>query len=364
MLLARLVLNELIKTWRSRWLVFAVLGAVFVLICGGLYTYYVISQSRWSPPPAVAWQTSLKAEIANNQQQLIGLEQAKQQQGDQGPTSGPFSIDGVIAQVQQQINDDQYLLDHDIAPLQSYSITLAALFAMGGIVMFLILRIFGWLASEQIAGERSDRTLAITLSRPVTRTQVLVAKATASFLISLAVVVVTFLIVYAVFAFVEGSLGPVTGQVGVAVDWAKPLASSNLVVMPIWLFVLMCLGATMLGVLCVQGMSLLISAVFGRWAAIGITLAVLFGAPLVSTVIAAIIVGISQDPGKAHFLNYLWLNILSPVSALAPIFGNGPTGNANVGLNEFGFEVTSLAVWTAAFFTATWVLFRHKQEAG
>jgi ABC-2 type transport system permease protein len=364
MLLIRLVRDELVKTWRSRWLVFAVLAVIFVLICGGLYTYYVISQGRWSPPPAVAWQTTLQADIANNQQQLAGMEQAKQQGADQGPSTGPFSIDTAIAQTKQQIADDQYLIDHDIAPLESYSITIAALFGMGGIVMFLILRIFGWLASEQIAGERSDRTLAILLSRPITRTQILVAKTIASFLISLAVVVVTFLVVYAVFAFIEGSLGPISGQVAVAVDGSKPLGSNNLVVMPILVFVLMCLGATMLGVLCVQGMSLLVSAVFGRWAAIGITLAVLFGAPLVSTVVAVVIVGISQDANKAHFLNYIWLNILSPVSVLAPIFGNGPTGNTSIGLNEFGAEVATLAVWTAVFFVATWLLFRRKQEAG
>jgi ABC-2 type transport system permease protein len=363
MLFINLVRNELQKTWRSRWIVFAVMGGIFLLIAGGLYTYYVISQGRWSPPPAVAWQTTLRAEIASDQQQLGFMEQAKQQ-GNAGPSSGPFSIDSAITQVKQQIADDQYLLDHDIAPLQSYSITVAALFAFGGIVMFLIIRIFGWLASEQIAGERSDRTLAILLSRPMGRTQLLLAKAVASFLISLAVVVVTFLIVYAVFAFVEGSVGPVTSQVGLAVDAAKPLGASNLVVMSIPIFVLMCLGATMLGVLCVQGMSFLVSAVFGRWAAIGITLAVLFGAPLVSTVVAVIIIGISQDPNKAHFLNYLFVNVLAPVSSISAVFGNGPGGSAGIGMGEFERELVTLASWTVAFFAGAWLLFRRKQEAG
>jgi ABC-2 type transport system permease protein len=363
MLFISLVRNELQKTWRSRWIVFAVMGGIFLLIGGGLYTYYVISQGRWSPPPTVAWQTTLRAEIANDRQQLGFMEQAKQQ-GNGGPSSGPFSIDSAITQVKQQIADDQYLLDHDIAPLQSYSITVAALFAFGGIVMFLIIRIFGWLASEQIAGERSDRTLAILLSRPMGRTQLLLAKAVASFLISLAVVVVTFVIVYAVFAFVEGSVGPVTSQVGLAVDAAKPLGASNLVVMPIPVFVLMCLGATMLGVLCVQGMSFLVSAVFGRWAAIGITLAVLFGAPLVSTVVAVIIIGISQDPNKAHFLNYLFVNVLAPVSSISAVFGNGPGGSAGIGMGEFERELITLAAWTVAFFAGAWLLFRHKQEAG
>jgi ABC-type transport system involved in multi-copper enzyme maturation permease subunit len=126
----------------------------------------------------------------------------------------------------------------------------------------------------------------------------------------------------------------------------------------------MCLGAAMLGVLCVQGMGLLISAVFGRWAAIGITLAVLFGAPLVSTVVGGIIFVISQDANKTHFLNYLFVNVLAPVSALTPIFGNGPGGPAGTGMHEFGFQVATLAAWTVAFFAAAWLLFRRKQEAG
>jgi ABC-2 type transport system permease protein len=356
-----LVRNELQKTWRSRWIVFAVMAGIFVLIAGGLYTYYVVSQGRWSPPPPVAWQTVLRSEISNDQAQLSGMQDAKQQGA---PTGGPFGLDSQIAQVQQQINSDQYLIDHDIAPVESFSITFAALFGLGGIVMFLLIRIFGWLASEQIAGERSDRTIAILLSRPMSREQLLAAKAVASFLISLVVVVVTFLIIYAIASFVEGSVGPITGQVGIAVDGTQPLGGSNLVVMPIPLFVLMCLGGAMLGVLCVQGMSLLVSAVFGRWAAIGITLAVLFGAPLVSTVVTAIIDGISQDPNRAHFLNYLFVNVLAPVSSLTPVFGNGPGGPSETGMREFGSQLTTLAIWTAGFFVAAWLAFRRKQEAG
>jgi ABC-type transport system involved in multi-copper enzyme maturation permease subunit len=341
------------------------MGGIFLLIAGGLYTYYVVSKGRWSPPPPVAWQTTLREEIANYQIQLNDMEQAKQQGfGGGGGKEGPYGIDQAIAQTRQQIADDQYLLDHDIAPVQSFSITLAALFALGGIVMFLLIRIFGWLAAEQIAGERSDRTIAILLSRPVTRDQLLLAKAVASFLISLGVVVVTFLIVYAIWAFVQGSIGPVIGQVGVPVDGAKPLGGTNLIVMPIGVFVLMCLGGAMLGVLCAQGMSLLVSTVFGRWAAIGITLAVLFGAPLVSAVVTGIIFAISQDASKAHFLNYAFVNVLAPVSALTPVFGNGPGGPSGTGLGEFGFQITTLAAWTVGFFGAAWLLFHRKQESG
>src|ERR1700680_4118032 len=127
-----LVRNELQKTWRSRWIVFAVMAGIFVLISGGLYIYYVVSKNQWSPPPAVSWQVTTQQDLTGNQSQLDSLEQIKQQSSDStGPSKGfgpGTGIDSAIAQVQQQINDDKYLLDHNIAPVQSFSITLAALF--------------------------------------------------------------------------------------------------------------------------------------------------------------------------------------------------------------------------------------------
>ena len=274
-----------------------------------------------------------------------------------------LTIDQAIAQANQAIANDRYLIDHNIAPVQSFAIAQASLFALGGIIMFLLTRIFGWLASEQIAGERSDRTITILLSRPPSRNQVLFAKAFASFLISLVVVLVTLLIVYAMFSFWYGSPGSLTDQAGVAIDGAKPLGPGNLLQMPIYLFVLMCIGAAMLGVLCVQGMSLLISVLTGRWAAIGIVLALLFGAPLVSTVIAGILFLISGSQDSSHFLNYIFFNVLAPVGSVAPTFGNS-TAAAGSGINEFTVEVETLAVWTLGFFFAAWLLFRRKQEAG
>lgn len=369
-LLLSLVRNEFQKTWRSRWILFAVLAVLFALIAGGLYSYYVYREKRWTPPASVPWQSQLRDEITGNQQEVTNLEQLKQQAQQNGGGSvriggpgGELSIDQAIAQVQQSITDDQYLLDHNIAPVQSFAIAQASLFALGGIVMFLLTRIFGWLAAEQIAGERSDRTLTTLLSRPPSRNQVLAAKSLSSFLVSLVVVLVTLAIIYAAFAFFLGSPGSLTDQAGVATDGSKPLGPGNLVQMPIWLFVLMCLGAAMLGVLCVQGMSLLISVLTGRWAAVGITLALLFGAPLVSTVVAGILLLISGSQDSGHFLNYFFFNVLLPVGSVAPAFGNS-TAAAGQGLNEFTAEVETLAAWTLAFFLAAWLFFRRKQEAG
>lgn len=360
-----LIRNEFEKTWRSRWIVFAVLFGLFLLIAGGLYIYYVNVEHRWTPLPPVAWQSQLQDQIAVNQNTLTRLEQIKQQEQQAGSSrfGGGFSIDQAIQQTKQAITDDQYLIDNNIAPVQSFAIAQASLFALGGIVMFLLTRIFGWLASEQVAGERSDRTITILLSRPPSRSQVLFAKAFASFLISLVVVLLTLVIVYAMFSFWFGSPGSLTAQAGIAVDGAKPLGPGNLLQMPIYLFVVMCLGAAMLGVLCVQGMSLFISVLTGRWAAIGITLALLFGAPLVSTVVAGILFVISGSQSSSHFLNYLFFNVLAPVGSVAPAFGNS-TSTIGTGISEFRNEVETLALWTLGFFLAAWLLFRRKQESG
>jgi ABC-2 type transport system permease protein len=363
-MLISLVRNELEKTWRSRWMVLAVLGGLFILISAALYSFYVYHDHRWSPPPAGAWQAQLHDEIHTNQVNIDNLERIKRQGFPfSGGRFNGLTLDDAVANLRQEIAGDQYLLDNNIAPLSAFSITRAAMFALGGIVMFVLIRIFGWLASEQIAGERSDRTIAILLSRPPSRDLFLLAKAIASFLTSLAVVVVSFLLIYAIWAFLMGSIGPVTGQVGIAIDGSKPLNNGNLVVMPIAVFVLMCIGATMLAVLCVQGMSLLISVLTGRWAAIGITLAVLFGGSIVSGVVAAIIGLVGGSANTAHFLNFVFLNVLAPVGSIAPVFGNGPTA-VGTGMDEFGSEVVTLVVWTAAFLAAAWFLFHRKQEAG
>jgi len=367
-LVLSLIRNEVEKTWRSRWIVFAVLGALFLLIAGGLYIYYVHLENRWTPQAPVAWQSQLRDQMKSNEQEIVNLEQVKQQgRGGTvrvgGRGGADLTLDQAIAQAKQAISDDQYLLDHNIAPVQTFAIAQAALFALGGIVMFLLIRIFGWLASEQIAGERSDRTITILLSRPPSRDQVLSAKAMASFLIGLAVVLVTLLIIFGMFAFWFGSPGSLSDQAGIAIDGNNPLGPGNLLQMPIWLFVFMCLGAAMLGVLCVQGMSLLISVLTGRWAAIGITLALLFGAPLVSTIVAGILFLISGSQDSSHFLRYLFFNVLAPVGSVAPTFGN-TTAAAGSGVTEFVSEVETLAVWTVGFFLVAWLLFRRKQEAG
>lgn len=72
-MLTVLVRNELEKTWRSRWMVFAVLAGLFFLIAVGLYSYYVYHDHRWSPPPPVAWQNQVRSDIANNQSSLDNL---------------------------------------------------------------------------------------------------------------------------------------------------------------------------------------------------------------------------------------------------------------------------------------------------
>lgn len=368
-LLGQLVWIELLKLWRSRRLVFAVLFGLFAVIALGLYGYYIYSSHRASPPPQTPWRTLVQQDLRSDQEQIQNLQRIKEQAPAGTVRIGsPFggnegSIDNVIAGLQQAVRNDRYLLDNDVAPLQAAPITLAAIFGLGGIIMFLLTRIFGWLASEEIAGERSNRTIAILLSRPASRSQVLAAKAVASFLLGLGVVLITFVIVYLVFAFAFGTPGPLTGRAAIVLDGTKPFSPDNMVAMPIPIVLLMCLGATMLAVLCVQGMSMLISVVSPRSAvAIGITLAVLFGAPVLSGIIGGIIGVISGHSNSSDFLRYAFFNVLAPVDGIAGSIGS--VGNtAGRGMDEFGRQVATLAVWTLAFYAAAWALFYRRQEA-
>jgi len=51
------------------------------------------------------------------------------------------------------------------------------------------------------------------------------------------------------------------------------------------------------------------------------------------------------------------------VSAIAPVFANGPA-SAGTGMSEFAAQIVTLTIWTIGFFGAAWLLFHRKQEAG
>ena len=367
-----LISNEFQKTWRSRRLVFAVFFGLLILISAGLYTFYVVREHRWAPPAQTPWQATVRDQIQSERITVANLQHIKQQSGGSGrvaANNGPFarseaeSIDSGIKQAQQAISDNQYLLDNDVAPVQSNALAASTLFVLGSIIMFLLIRIFGWLASEMIAGERSDRTIAILLSRPASRDQVLFAKTVSMFAVALGVVVLTQLLAYGVFAFFLGSAGPPGGTIGLAIDGAKPLGPGNLVQMPAVVFTVMALGASMLAILAVEAMSLLISVLTTRWAAIGITLAVLFAGPVVSGIVAIVIFLITGSQSSSDFLNYVFFNLLNPVGSVAPALGNAPSA-AGEGMGVMTHEVLALAGWTVAFFVAAWALFHRRQETG
>ena len=363
---AALVRNELYKSWRSRWMVFVIFFGLLLLVALGVYAFYVHQQNRWSPPPPTPWQTVVQGDLAQSRRQLQQLEDFKQRQASEGGGQGPFAetqrrgIDTAIKRAKQSIADDKYLLDNQVAPMDASPLTEAAAFGLGGVIMFLLIRIFGWLASEQVAGERSDRTLAMLLSRPAERDQVLLAKAVAGFLMAAAAVLAMLVVVYLAFCFLFGSFGSLAGQVGIPNDPTKPLGPGNLTVMPIPVVLLLTLGATLLAVLSVQGMAMLASVLFGRWAAVGITLAVLFGAPILAGIVSTIIVLISGSQDSARFVNYLWFNELTPVAYLAPAIGN--SAGTTAGISEFTRQVLALAAWTIAFYGAAAVIFHRKEE--
>src|SRR5262249_53900963 len=89
----------------------------------------------------------------------------------------------------------------------------------------------------------------------------------------------------------------------------------------------------------------------------------LFGASLLSSVVAAIISLITGSTDSVHFLNYMFFNVLAPVGSIAPVFGNG-AGEAGKGMQEFGSEIATLGLWTVAFFASAWFFFRRGGGGG
>jgi hypothetical protein len=75
-----------------------------------------------------------------------------------------------------------------------------------------------------------------------------------------------------------------------------------------------------------------------------------------------IITLISGHQNSSDFLKYAFFNVLSPVDGISSSLGS--VGNTSGrGMDEFGRQVTTLAVWTAAFYGGAWAIFRRKQEA-
>ena len=311
------------------------------------------------PPPD--WRASLRTEIAQSQQELANAQQQQAQASNQSGRGGTIAVIGTereISSLQTLIRDDQYHLDHNAPPPSLDLVTLATSVSLN-FGMFVLTLVIGWLASEMIAEERSHRTMTLLLARPISRTQLLIAKAAVAVAVGSILVVVAVALGYILTAIFAGNFGDPSTNVIVLKDGSQPLTDSNAVVMSSLNALALELGVSIVSVVCLVGMSLLLSSLFkSAGVAIAVTLGFLFVIPSIVITVAgaATLFGINW---VQQVVQYLWFVNFEPAGAVVGQGAQGP----NTGLDHLGVSVPVLIVWAIAFYLGAWYLLAKRDEA-
>jgi len=332
-MLRAVVWNELEKLVRRRWLLIVLVTAAVV----GLG----IAIELASPQPA-DWRSQTREQIA----QLRAAKDQLQSAPEGVPAGFQASLNAAI---DQQLEAERYLLDHDIAPSDWYP----AGRAIGTILKtgfgFLLL-LFGWLAAESVAQERADRTLGLLLSRPVSRRKVLFGKAIALQVVATVVLLAAMLPVYVITGLQHGGWAALTTRIMVLDDPVKGVLAGNIELLPAWFYMLAAMVLSLAAVLVAQALGLLVSILArGPGLAIGSTLCAL----LVLQPLAAVLRLALKDPAWLHFTFWPYL---SPSTELT----SQPT--MGLGYSSAGLSLSVLLVWAVAFLVVGVVLFTRRSE--
>ena len=332
-MLRAVVWNELEKLVRRRWLLIVLVTAAVV----GLG----IAIELASPQPA-DWKSQTREQIA----QLRAAKDQLQSAPEGVPAGFQASLNAAI---DQQLEAERYLLDHDIAPSDWYP----AGRAIGTILKtgfgFLLL-LFGWLAAESVAQERADRTLGLLLSRPVSRREVLLGKAIALQVVATVVLLAAMLPVYVITGLQHGGWAALTTRIMVLDDPVKGVLAGNIELLPAWFYMLAAMVLSLAAVLVAQALGLLVSILArGPGLAIGSTLCAL----LVLQPLAAVLRLALKDPAWLHFTFWPYL---SPSTELT----SQPT--MGLGYSSAGLSLSVLLVWAVAFLVVGLALFTRRSE--
>jgi ABC-2 type transport system permease protein len=332
-MLRAVVWNELEKLIRRRRLVI-VLVAVAVVGFGLVIDLATTQPADWK---------------AQTRQQIAQLQATKAQlQGSAGGVPAGLKASFGSA-VDQQIASEQYLIDHDIPPSDWYPAGRAISAVLRTGFGFLLL-LFGWLAAESVAQERTERTLGLLLSRPVSRRTVLIGKAAALQIVATGVLLAAMVPVYVITGLQHGGWAGLTTQVMVLDDPVKGVLAGNIELIPTWLYVVVALVLSLTAVLVAQALGLLVSILSrGPGLAIGLTLGALFVVPPLASVMKVAL----KDPAWLH---YTFLPYLTPTSELT----SDPTGG--LGYSSAGLSLAVLLVWAALLLAAAVIYFSRRSE--
>lgn len=357
-----LITNELERMLRHRWLLMVIPYAI-ALVGYGIFVGVELHQGyQFGSHPAPDWRANLRTEIAQTQQALANAQQQKSQLTNQPGRGGAFALAGLdrdISALQTQISDDQYHLDHNAPPPTQDLVTAATTVSLN-FGMFVLTLVIGWLASEMIAEERSHRTMTLLLSRPISRTQVLVAKAVTAIAVGSVLVVIAVALGYVLTVIFAGNAGDPSTNVIVLKDGTRPLSDSNAVVMSSMSALTLELGVSLLSVICLVGMSLLLSSLFkSAGVAIAVTLGFLFVIPNIVLAVTGAASALFNLDWPGQVVQYLWFTNFEPAGAVVGTGARGP----NTGLDHLSMAVPVLIVWAIAFYASAWYLLAKRDEA-
>lgn len=322
-LLLRLCQNELEKLWtRRRW----VLVAVVVLTATfGLIEAIAARHNE-------SWQDRVQGEI----QQLHAVKENLQR--GQGVVIGQGSGQTIDVQIAQK----EYQLSRNIAPADWHPLGKAATitFLQMGLVFVLV---FGWLAAELVAQERSERTINLLLSRPVSRSQVLGAKGLALFAAAVATLLAAAVLTFVIAIAADRRLGSLTSGTLLFNDPSAP--QTDVVILPLWLYAVITAGLTILALLVAEGLGMLLSTLSrGPGVAIGATVGILAILPGLANLLG----GMTPSSG---WLQLFFFSHLTTASRLA-----------SGGFHATGTAVLVLLGWSALFYITSALLFRQSDE--
>jgi len=362
----RLCRNEIVKVLRHRWWLFLAVFALLVLMVNAPILQSLARDGKlprfgqkfeWRAATVAQQKT---AEATVRQLQASRAQVVKQLGGGSSTAGYRRQLDQQISLAQEHADMYRLMLQRDSPPADIEPIVAGSILVFS-LIGFLFVIVLSWLAAESIAGERSSRTLGLLLMRPIRRGTLLAAKATSVAVAALTLLVVTLVLAVAYTQLYAGSLGDFGSNVAVLRDSGAAASASNLVILPLAVLLLLALGGALAGLACAGAMAMAISVFAGRsGAAVGITLGVIFGGPILASGINAFL---SLASGKAaDWLNYLWFENFLPAGKLLAIFNNDP--NAFTGSTPFFRSVGVASGWTALFIVFGYIHLRRLQEAG
>lgn len=297
-----LVKNELIKLkCRNKLLIsFLVIAILFSLISIGLSMAFV-KLNKAETKKSTNWRADVQAEITE-------LESGNTKDNDTLESLMPASDSN-----QQKIQEDKYLLNHNIAPNDTkHQLPLDILKVIFSSTFLFMIIIIAILTSDIVSGEYTPPTMKVLLSRPVSRAKVLLSKFIAALISSSSIIIIIELLCFFVLCIVFGFPNPkypmamgtrYTTSTLLGQKIATVVSSSTYLI-PLWLYLVFVFLMQLLFIVSCVAVFLMLSTLF-KTGATSMTLSI------IGTLILSIIVNIPYIKLSAPFLFLTYSNPFS-----------------------------------------------------